>query len=115
MRDTRLERRTGARVLLYLSAVWRKGMVRVTKFHAELMQGSDAEAVRELQKACLAEFDRWAKNAPAQAVGVNPSDAEAAARSALLDVRELLDDYLGHSLMLVVSALRLSGWPNDAG
>ena len=87
----------------------------MTKLHAELMQGSDADAVRELQKACLAEFDRWAKHAPAQAAGVNPSDAEAAAVSALQDVRENLVDYLGHSLMLVVSALRLSGWPNDSG
>ena len=90
-------------------------MVRMTKLHAELMQGPDADAVREITEACLAEFDRWAKHAPTQAAGVNPSDAEAAAVSALQDVRGNLVDYLAHSLMLVVSALRLSGWPNDTG
>lgn len=86
----------------------------MTKLHTELMQGPDAVAADEIKKACLAEFDRWAKHASSQTAGISPSDSEAAAAYALQDVREQLDDYLGHSVMLVISALRLTGWPDDS-
>jgi len=62
----------------------------------------------ELVEVVLAEFDRWAEYAPGQAAGVNPHDAEEAARSALADVRENLMDHL-----VIAIGVTLASWGDD--
>ena len=85
----------------------------MTKEHVELMSGYDADAARELAKTCLAEILRWQPNAVAQAQGMYPDDPAKAAEFAIGQVWQDCGDYLEHSLMISISALRLTGWPGE--
>ena len=83
----------------------------MTKAHAEMMKGYDAEAAREIAKTCLAEILRWEPNAVTQAAALNPNNPAKAAQSAVAQVWMDCGDYLEHSIMLTISSLRLTGWP----
>ena len=76
----------------------------MTKYHAELMKGTVGEAARELGRACLEEFDRWAKHTPADVEGMAFNDDRKAAEHALYEVRTYLDDYLAHRLAIVLTS-----------
>lgn len=82
----------------------------------EIHVAASGDLVRELVADVLAEFDDWAKGAPSQAASIIPGNPEEAARFALGEVRDQLQDHLQIRLSLTLASYGISakGEPTDA-
>lgn len=75
---------------------------------APIHKATAGPVVSDLVTAVLEEFDQWADHAARQAASLNPTDVEAAARSALMDMRAELMDHVQIRLSIALATHGIS-------